>query len=215
MKFRGIVPALIILLALGFIIYRLNYKVAPHSREGLYRLIGTKLGETFSNYLPEKGKVFVFTSGSDDFYIEGLKKGLSAKKITVKPISTSQVKTESESDYEDKLLEFYNQQLIENSDVAGIIFLNIFPQKVEQLDIFSEGNSPKIALLAGMSPKLSGLIRQGYVQVVVAGTPEVHTVEKGERIPAERIFKERFMIVRQDNLEEIIKEYPRYSLERR
>jgi len=128
MKFRGIVPGLIILLALGFVIYRLTYKPSSPSREGLYRLIGTKLGESFSNYLSEKGKVIVFTSGGDEFYVEGLKKSLSAKKITIKVVSISRIETKSETDYEDKLLEFYNQELSENPDVCAIIFLSQFPQ---------------------------------------------------------------------------------------
>ena len=214
MKFKGIVPGLIILLALGFIIYRLTYKTSSPSREGLYRLIGTKLGESFSNYLPEKGKVIVFTSGGDEFYVEGLKKSLSAKKITIKEISTSQIETKSESGYEDKLLKFYNQQLADNPDVSGIIFLNNFPLLLSSPSMGKQiggGVSPKIALLTGMSPKLTGLIKEGYVDVVVAGTPEVHIVKKGEEKSPEELFPERFMIVTRDNLEEIIRKYPQYS----
>ena len=218
MKFKGIVPGLIILLALGFIIYRLTYKPSSPSREGLYRLIGTRLGEAFSNYLPEKGKVIVFASGSDEFYIKGLKKGLSAKKITIKVASTSQVETESETDYEKNLLEFYKQQLSENSDVCGIIFLNNFPSLllsspfmgVKPPDI-GGGVSPKIALLSSMSPKLTELTRQGYVDVVIAGTPEVHIMKKGEEKSPEELFQERFMLVTQNNLSEIIRKYPQYS----
>ena len=130
MKFRGIVPGLIILVALGFIIYRLTYKAASPSREGVKKVIGTKLGEAFSNYLPEKDKVIVFASEGDDFYIEGLRKSLAAKKITIKVVSTSRIETESESDYEDKLLKFYNQQLSDNPDISGIIFLSQFPREL-------------------------------------------------------------------------------------
>ena len=61
-----------------------------------------------------------------------------------------------------------------------------------------------------MSPQIPALIKQGYVQTVVAGTPEVHTVEKGEEIAPEKIFEQRFMIVTLDNLEEVIKKYPQY-----
>jgi len=214
MKFKGIVPGLITLLALGFIIYRLTYKPSPPSRQGLYRLIGAKLGEAFSNYLPEKGKVIVFTSGGDEFYTEGLKKSLSAKKITIKVVSTSRIKTESESDYEDKLLKFYNQELSENPDVCGIIFLNNFLPLLSSPSMGKQiggGVSPKIALLTGMSPKLTGLIKEGYVDVVVAGIPEVHIVKKGEEKSPEEFFPERFMIVTRDNLEEIIRKYPQYS----
>ena len=211
MKFRGIVPTLIILLALGFIIYRLTYKPSPPSRQGLYRLIGAKLGEAFSNYLPEKGNVIVFTSGGDDFYAEGLKKSLSAKKITIKEISTSRIETKSESDYEDKLLEFYNQQLADNPDISGIIFLSQFPRELRKLTILSEESPPRIALLTGMSPKLTEFIKEGYVDVVIAGIPKVHIVKKGEEKNPEELFKERFMIVTQDNLEAIISKYPQYS----
>ena len=214
MKFRGIVPGLIILLALGFIIYRLTYKPSPPSRQGLYRLIGTKLGESFSNYLPERGKVIVFTSGGDEFYVEGLKKSLSAKKITIKVVSTSQIETKSESDYEDKLLKFYNQELSENPDVCGIIFLNNFLPLLSSPSMGEEiggGVSPKIALLTGMSPKLTEFIREGYVDVVIAGIPKVHIVKKGEEKSPEELFPERFMIVTRDNLSEVLRKYPQYS----
>ena len=228
-KFRGIVPALIILLALGFIILRLTYKPSSPSREGVKKVIGTKLGEAFSNYLPEKSNVIIFTSEGDDFYVEGLKKGLSAKKITINVVSTSRIETESESDYEDKLLKFYNQQLSDNPDVFGIIFLSQFPlfpntpspslplPQGERIRGEGDGGgvSPKIALLSGMSPKLTRLISQGYVDVVVAGTPEVHIIKKGEEKSPEELFQERFMIVTQDNLEAIIRKYPQYSPERR
>ena len=210
-----------ILFALCFIILRLTYKPSPPSREGLYRLIGTKLGEAFSNYLPEKSNVIIFTSEGDDFYVEGLKKGLSAKKITTKAVSISQIETISETDYEDKLLKFYNQQLSENSDVSGIIFLRQFPSPLSSpsrgeevgggLNIFSKESPPKIALLAGMSPKLTELIKDGYVHVVVAGTPKVHIMKKGEEKSPEELFQERFMIVTQDNLSEVLRKYPQYS----
>ncbi len=212
MKFKGIVPGLIILLALGFIIYRLTYKPSSSSREGLYSLIGTKLGEAFSSYLPQRGKVIVFTSEGDDFYVEGLKKGLAAKKIRIKVVSTSQIETKSETDYEDKLLKFYNQQLSDNPDVSGIIFLSQFPLELRKLDILSEESPPKIALLTSMSPKLTGLIKEGYVDAVVAGTPEVHIMKKGEEKTPEELFQERFMIVTQDNLEAIIRKYPQYNV---
>lgn len=210
-KLRGVVSALIILLALGFIIYRLTYKPAPPSQEGLYRLIGTRLGEIFSNYLPEQGKVIVFTSQGDESYVEGLEKSLSAKKIMIQVVSTSPIETESESGYEDKLLKFYNQQLSENPDISGLIFLSRFPQKAQELDIFLKESRPKIALLTNMSPELTGLIRQGYVQTLIAGTPEVHTMKKGEKMSPEETFKQRFMLVTPDNLEEIIRKYPQYA----
>ena len=211
MKFKGIVPTLIILLTLGFIIYRLTYKPSSPSREGLYRLIGTKLGEAFSNYLPQRGKVIVFTSEADNFYVEGLKKSLSAKKITIKVFSTSRIETESEIDYEKNLLKFYNQQLSDNPDISGIIFLSQFPLELRKLDILSEESPPRVALLTSMSPKLTRLIKEGYVDVVVAGTPEVHIVKKGEEKTPEELFPERFMIVTRNNLEAIIRKYPQYN----
>jgi len=62
-----------------------------------------------------------------------------------------------------------------------------------------------------MSPKLTGLIKEGYIEVVIAGTPEVHIMKKGEEKTPEELFPERFMIVTRDNLEEIIRKYPQYS----
>jgi len=211
-KFRGIVPGLIILLALGFIIYRLTYKAAPPSREGLYRLVGTKLGESFSNYLPEEKKIMIFVFEGQESYVKGLKKKLSAKEMIIAKLRISPEEIMfSEDSYEDKLVEFYNRKLSENPDISGLIFFSQLPE-LRKLNIFSKENPPKVALLTGMSPKITRLIKEGYVQVVVAGTPEVHIMRKGEKKSPEELFKERFMIVTRDNLETIIRKYPQYNV---
>ncbi len=208
-KFRGIVPALIIVIALGFIIYYMFVPTIP--KKGIDRVIGVKLGEAFSDYLPREGNIIVFIPGEQESYVEGLKEGLLAKDVTIaKVVSVPGLEAQSEH-YDDRLLEFYDRQLSENPDICGLIFFSQFPLEVERLSIFLKENPPKIALLTGMSPEITVLIRQGYVQTVVAGTPEVHTVEAGERIPPEEIFQQRFMIVTPDNLEDVLRKYPQYA----
>ena len=210
-KFKGIVPALIIVVALCFMIYQAFHKDSYTSGKGVDRIIGIKLGESFSAYLPEGGKVMVFISEGQESYIKGLKKGISVKEMIIAKLEVeSEEAMFSEDDYDNKLLEFYNERISEYSDISGLIFFSQFPKEAEKLSVLLGQNPPKIALLTGMSPQITALIKQGYVQIVVAGTPEVHTVEKGEKIAPEKIFQQRFMIVTPDNLEEIIKKYPQY-----
>ena len=210
-KFKGIVPVLIIVAALGFMTYQIFHKDSYTSMKGVDRIIGIKLGEAFSTYLPEGGKVMVFISKGQESYVEGLKEWMFAKDVVIARLEIeSEEVMFSEDEYDNKLLEFYNERLSEHSDISGLIFFSQFPREAEKLNVLLGQDSPKIALLTGMSPEITALIKQGYVQTVVAGTPEVHTVEKGERIAPEKIFEQRFMIVTPDNLEEVIKKYPQY-----
>jgi hypothetical protein len=191
-----IVLALTIAIALSFIICRSTRKASTTSYKGVDRIIGIKLGETFSTYLPEKGKIMVFISKGQESYARGLVEGVSAKDVIVTKL---EIELEDavfpEGDYEDELSEFYNRQISKRPDVSGLVFFSQFPKEARKLNIFLRKNPPKVALLTSMSPEITTLIKQGYVQTVVAGTPEVHTVEKGERIPPEKIFQQRFMIV--------------------
>ncbi|MCK4401750.1 hypothetical protein KAW08_05560 [bacterium] len=210
-KFKGIVPALIIVVALGFMTYRIFHKDSYTSRKGVDRIIGIKLGEAFSTYLPEGGKVMVFISEGQESYVKGLKERMFAEDVV---IARLEIESEDamflEDEYDNKLLEFYNKQLSEHPDISGVIFFSQFPKEARRLNIFLGQNPPKIALLTGMSSQITALIKRGYVQTVVAGTPEVHTVEKGEKIAPEKIFEQRFMIVTTDNLEDVIRKYPQY-----
>jgi len=68
-----------------------------------------------------------------------------------------------------------------------------------------------VALIGAMSPQINTLIEEGFIQTVVAGTPEVHVVRKGEKIPPQKIFQSRYIVVTPDNLSQVLKRYPQFA----
>lgn len=184
----------------------------------LYAIIGEELAKNFSEYLPSGGKVTVLTPYDPDatppnprhtHYMQGFKSGFSSKNVSITGVvAIPQMEpTEMEvtlEDYEARLQQFYKDTLAENSGIAGFISLGRLPANLDAPGL-------KIALIGGMSPEVSKLIQEGQVQTVVAGTPEVHVVKKGEEIPLETVFKTRYMVVTPENLDQILDRYPQFN----
>jgi len=197
--------------------YRPDYKV--------YEIIGDNLAKTFGECLPSGGEVIVFTPYDADatppnprheYYMTGFESGFSSKNISIaKVISLPQMEPmEMEmtpEEYDEQLQEFYNDELTKNKGIAGWISLGRLPPKLKELEIFSTDNPPKVALVGGMNPEVGSFIEEGMIQAVVAGTPEVHVVKKGEVIPPETLFQTRYMTVTSANLTQILERYPQFA----
>lgn len=185
----------------------------------LYEIIGQELAKTFGKYLPSGGTVIIFTPYDVDatsvnprhsYYMEGFGSGFSSKNISIgKVISLPQMGLAemNPEEYGKQLQEFYNDKLAENEGIAGWITLGSLPAKLRELDVFSMTNPAKVALIGGMSSEVGRLIKDGFIQTVIAGTPEVHVVKKGEKIPPETLFQTRYMVVTPDNLAQIIERW--------
>ena len=128
---------------------------------------------------------------------------MSKKEIDVisSPISISDEMSTSGED----ISSFYNEKISENPDISGIIFFTEFSKN---LNIFSEGNVPKIALFCPhINPEIISLMKENIIQVAIVSSPEPKVRKKGEIIPPEELFKKSFIIINPENLEEILKKY--------
>ena len=211
------IAAIIIIIASWTLMLTRAKKEAPApapSRKQLTEIIGIRLGEKLSGYLPGgTGPVIVFVLEGQESSGTGLEQGLSDKKIQVKTIVIPVFDQKSTENYEETLIAFYNKQYKENSSASGVVFLTPFPTHPEKLNMFNTNNPPKIGLQTRMSREISRLIKNGRIQVVITSVPGVRTREKGEKISPEEAFNQKFIVITPDNFEEVIKQHSQFSYE--
>ena len=195
------IPVMVIVAILTTIVtmFLQTREPAYHRDYGVYKIIGRELAKSFGKHLSAGGKVIIFIPYNPEaispdlrhkYYMEGFLSGFSSQNIFIAKVISLPKKY-----YGAQLQEFYNDKLAENAGIVGWISLGKRPPQLDKLRVFSTANPPKIALIIAMNPEISSFIEAGLVQTVIAGTPEVQVVKKGKKIPPEKLFETRYMVV--------------------
>jgi hypothetical protein len=202
----GITAGAIIFIALLILLLSGGEEPIELSGAALDRFIGRRLAEELSQNVGEGTLLVAFQPG-DEAVVEGIRQGVDAEvqPIEMPPIGEAAMTSVGEMDRQ--LTEFYDGQLAD-PPADGIVLLGDLPSRPGALELFRQPDPPPIACLGNWGPNLVALIRNGSIDVLVAGTPTVHVMKKGEEKSPEQLFEERYMLVTPQNVNKILRQYP-------
>lgn len=202
----GIIAGALILIALLIILFSGGEEPIELGGEALDRLIGRRLAEELT-LKTDKGTVVVAFQPGDEAIVDGIREAVETdvEAVAMPPISDAAMTSPREMDR--RLTEFYDSQLADPSG-AGIVLLGDLPTRPGSLNLFRRPDSPPVACLGNWRPNLLPLLRNGSIDVLVAGTPTVHVMKKGEEKSPQQLFEERYMVVTPQNVDQTMRQYP-------